>query len=122
MTGGQSQSTASPPRASCAPRPAPHSGGGLQRRLAVAAIGVFTQHGIAVPEDISVVGYDDSSMAALSPVPLTTVAQRPDELGRLAVERMIARVEQRRIVEREIVLEAELRVRSSTAPPPVRPA
>ena len=50
------------------------------------------------------VGYDDSSMAQLSPVPLTTVAQRPDELGRLAVERMVARVEQRRIVDREIVL------------------
>ena len=40
----------------------------------------------------------------LSPVPLTSVAQRPDELGRLAVERMVARVEQRRIVDREIVL------------------
>jgi DNA-binding LacI/PurR family transcriptional regulator len=85
--------------------------------IAVAAIGVFAQHGIAVPEGISVVGYDDSSMADLSPVPLTTVVQRPDELGRLAVERMVARVEQRRIVEREIVLEPELRIRSSTAPP-----
>jgi DNA-binding LacI/PurR family transcriptional regulator len=85
--------------------------------VAVAAIGVFAQHGIGVPEGISVVGYDDSSMADLSPVPLTTVAQRPAELGRLAVERMIARVEQRRIVEREIVLPAELRLRSSTAAP-----
>ena len=86
--------------------------------VAVAAIGVFAQHGIAVPEGISVIGYDDSSMAGLSPVPLTTIAQRPDELARLAVERMVARVEQRRIVDREIVLEAALRVRSSTAPPP----
>lgn len=85
--------------------------------VAVAAIGVFAQHGIRVPEDVSVVGYDDSSMADLSPVPLTTVAQRPDELGRLAVERMIARVEQRRIAEREIVLPAELTVRGSTAAP-----
>ncbi len=88
--------------------------------VAVAAIGVFAQHGIGVPEGISVVGYDDSSMADLSPVPLTSVAQRPAELGRLAVERMIARVEQRRIVEREIVLPAELRLRSSTAGPSVR--
>jgi DNA-binding LacI/PurR family transcriptional regulator len=84
--------------------------------VAVAAIGVFAQHGIAVPGEISVVGYDDSSMAELSPVPLTSVAQRPDELGRQAVERMVARVEQRRIVEREIVLEPELRIRASTAP------
>lgn len=85
--------------------------------IAVAAIGVFAQHGLTVPAEMSVVGFDDSSVAALAAVPLTTVAQRPDELGRLAVERMIARVEQRRIVEREIVLPAELRVRSSTAAP-----
>jgi DNA-binding LacI/PurR family transcriptional regulator len=52
-------------------------------------------------------------------VPLTSVAQRPDEMGRLAVERMIARVEQRRVGDREIVLEAELKVRASTAESPI---
>lgn len=85
--------------------------------VAVASMGVFGQQGIAVPGGISVVGYDDSSMSALSPVPLTTVVQRPDELGRLAIERMIARVEQRRVVDREIVLDTSLQVRASTAPP-----
>jgi DNA-binding LacI/PurR family transcriptional regulator len=85
--------------------------------IAIAAISVFAQHGMAVPGGISVVGYDDSSMAQLSPVALTSVAQRPDEMGRLAVERMVARVEQRRITDREIVLPAELQVRASTAPP-----
>lgn len=88
--------------------------------IAVGAMGVFAQNGIGVPDQISVVGYDDSAVGQLSPVPLTSVAQRPDELGRLAVERMVARVEQHRIVEREIVLPAELRVRASTAPPVTR--
>lgn len=84
---------------------------------AVTAIGVFAQHGLALPEQVSVVGFDDADVTALSPVPLTTIAQRPDELGRLAVDRMIARIEQRRIPDREVVLEPQLIVRGSTAPP-----
>jgi len=48
---------------------------------------------------------------------VTTVVQHAEELGRLAVERVIDRVDQRRVVDREIVLPAELRVRASTAAP-----
>jgi DNA-binding LacI/PurR family transcriptional regulator len=84
---------------------------------AVAAMGLLAQRGIAVPGRISVIGWDDSEAAALSPVPLTSVAQRPDELARLAVERAVERVEQRPVGRREIVLEPELRVRDSTAAP-----
>ncbi len=87
---------------------------------AVAAISRFVQHGIAVPEHVSVTGFDDSEMAELSPVPLTTVAQDPAELGRRAIDRVIARVEQQRIVDREIVLDAVPRVRASTAAPRTR--
>jgi DNA-binding LacI/PurR family transcriptional regulator len=118
MPGGQSQvdGLAGARRLCSGPRP-PTGLVAYNDDVAVAAIGVFAQHGIGVPEGISVVGYDDSSMAELSPVPLTTVAQRPDELARLAVERMVARVDQRRIVEREIVLEPELRIRASTSAP-----
>lgn len=115
--GGQSQVDAlAPARRLCVGRP-PTALVAYNDDIAVAAIGVFAQQGITVPNDISVVGYDDSAVGQLSPVPLTSVAQRPDELGRLAVERMVARVEQRRIVDREIVVPAELRVRASTAAP-----
>jgi DNA-binding LacI/PurR family transcriptional regulator len=82
---------------------------------AVAAMGLFAREGIAVPGRLSVIGWDDSEAAALSPVSLTSVAQRTEEMARLAVERVVDRVEQRRIRDREIVLEPELRVRSSTA-------
>ena len=44
---------------------------------AVAAMGLLAQHGIDVPGRISIVGWDDSEAAALSPVGLTSVAQRP---------------------------------------------
>jgi len=82
---------------------------------AVAAMGLLAQHGIDVPGRISIVGWDDSEAAALSPVGLTSVAQRPALLARLAVERLVARVEGRRIEDREIVLEPELTTRASTA-------
>jgi DNA-binding LacI/PurR family transcriptional regulator len=85
--------------------------------VAVAAIGLLRQQGVAVPGRVSVTGFDNGDAVAMSPVPLTTVAQRPDQLGRLAVERIIERVGHRRVVEREVVLPVELIVRSSTAAP-----
>lgn len=85
---------------------------------AVAAIGELMQHGVDVPGRVSVTGFDDGDASAMSPVPLTTVPQHPAELGRLAVRRIIDRVTQRRVEQREIVLPADrLTLRSSTAPP-----
>lgn len=81
---------------------------------AVAAMALLAQQGIEVPRRVSVVGWDDSEAAALSPVGLTSVAQQPDELARLAVQRMVARIEGRKIDRRDIVLEPDLRVRAST--------
>ena len=84
---------------------------------AVGAMGLFAQQGIRTPDRVSVVGWDDQEAAALSPVPLTTVAQQPAEMARLAVQRVVDRLENRRILSREIVLEPQLRVRASSAPP-----
>jgi DNA-binding LacI/PurR family transcriptional regulator len=84
---------------------------------ALAAMGVFAQQGIAVPDDVSVIGWDDSQLASLSLVGLTSVAQRPDELASSAVRRVIDRISQRRVEEREIILQPTLRVRASTAAP-----
>ena len=80
-------------------------------------MGVFAQQGIGVPGDVSVIGWDDSQLAALSMVGLTSVIQEPAVLARLAVERVVARIHQRRVTEREIILEPGLRVRASTRPP-----
>jgi len=85
---------------------------------AVAAMGLVAQQGIDVPGRLSIVGWDDSEMAALSPVGLTSVAQQPAELSRLAVERMVARIEQRRVEGHQIVLKPQLIVRSSTGKVP----
>ncbi|HEY5845469.1 MAG TPA: LacI family DNA-binding transcriptional regulator [Microlunatus sp.] len=83
--------------------------------IAVAAMGLFAQTRVDIPARLSVIGWDDSEAAALSPVGLTSVAQRPELLAQTAVDRVVARIEQRRVEGREIVLQPELRLRQSTA-------
>ena len=85
--------------------------------VAVAAMGLMAQQGVAVPDRLSVIGWDDSAVAALSPVGLSSVRQQPKLMGRLALERMVARIEQRRVEQRELVLEPEFQIRDSTSPP-----
>lgn len=83
---------------------------------AIGAIGLLAQQHVEVPHRLSVVGWDDIAAAALAPVPLTTVAQQPAELARLAVARTVARIERRKVADHEIVLEPSMRIRSSTSP------
>jgi len=88
--------------------------------VAVAAMNALALHGVAVPQDISFVGWDDSEIARLSHVDLTSVAQDPHRLAALAVDRVLARSDARDIPDREVVLEPALTIRSSTTT--VRPA
>lgn len=86
--------------------------------IAAAAVSVLAQQGLAVPGDVSVVGFDDSALAHSPGLALTTVPQAARQLARLAVERVVRRTEGRTDLVRELVLEPELCVRSSTGPPP----
>lgn len=86
--------------------------------LAAAAMSVFAQQGIDVPGDISIIGFDDSALARSPEIDLTSITQVPQEMARLAVERIVTRAEGGKVDDREIVLEPELRVRTTTAPAP----
>jgi DNA-binding LacI/PurR family transcriptional regulator len=81
--------------------------------LALAAIAVARERGLAVPAAMSVVGFDDIPEAALAEPPLTTVAQPIEEKGRIAGELIFASGPPR-----NVVLDIHLVVRGSTAPPP----
>jgi DNA-binding LacI/PurR family transcriptional regulator len=79
--------------------------------------------GLRVPDDLSVVGYDDSALARRMRPTLTTVRQPIAEKGRAASAALLASLEQARGVAaprraRHLVLPTELVVRDSTAPPP----
>jgi len=81
--------------------------------LALIAIDVLKARGLAVPDDVSIVGFDGVPEAALSTPPLTTVAQPIAEIGRRAVQTILHYDGK---PHRE-TLPVELVVRASTAPP-----
>jgi DNA-binding LacI/PurR family transcriptional regulator len=85
-------------------------------RCAIGILDVLTRAGVRVPEDVSVVGYDDSPMAALAYVNLTTVRQDPLQLGRLAVRLAIQRLENPQGPPQEVVIQPTLVVRGTTGP------
>jgi DNA-binding LacI/PurR family transcriptional regulator len=74
------------------------------------------EHGIRIPADLSVVGFDDMDFARVLEPALTTVALDGERLGETAFELLEARLGGRRSA-RRVVLPAELLVRESTAPP-----
>jgi DNA-binding LacI/PurR family transcriptional regulator len=82
---------------------------------AAAAMSLLIQEGVPVPGGVSIIGWDDGEAANLAPVALTTVAQDPRTMARLAMERVVSRVAGRPVEGREIVLEPDLHIRASTA-------
>lgn len=86
-------------------------------RVAVGVRDALLREGVAVPDDMSVVGYDDSPLARLATVRLSSVSQDPEPMAAAAVGVLTALVEGRSDVE-DVVVEPRLVVRSSSAPPP----
>lgn len=85
-------------------------------RCAVGVLEVLRHAGVDVPGDVSVVGFDDSRLARLSFVDLTTVAQDVPMLSRLAVERAIARAQGVEVEPREQIVAPRLVVRQTSGP------
>jgi len=83
---------------------------------AVGAMSVFREAGLGVPDDISVVGFDDVSWASFAVPPLTTVRQPLLEMGRVAAQALLDRIEERAAFTPEIALAPDLIVRKSTGP------
>jgi LacI family transcriptional regulator len=70
-----------------------------------------------VPEDISIVGFDDVPMAGLARIALTTVAQPRDELARLGIAGVADRIERSaKGPPRTTLVDVKLVTRRSTAP------
>jgi DNA-binding LacI/PurR family transcriptional regulator len=84
--------------------------------IAAGLLGGFDHAGIAVPDEVSIVGYDNISIAHLAHVSLTTIDQPRTAMGRIALELLLDRIEHRRPGVLRL-LEPTLVVRSTTAPP-----
>ncbi|WP_188197138.1 LacI family DNA-binding transcriptional regulator [Nonomuraea sp. SYSU D8015] len=86
-------------------------------RCATGVLDTFLRAGVAVPGEVSVVGFDDSHLARLAHIDLTTVGQDIPRLTSLAVGRAIERLEGEPAAETEIVVAPHLVPRSTTAAP-----
>lgn len=81
---------------------------------ASSAVSVCLRRGISVPDQLAVTGFDDSDLATLCPVPLTTVSQQSDETCRIAVEILMKRLQGGNDPGQTIILPCRLVVRSSS--------
>ena len=73
--------------------------------------------GMSVPEDVSLVGYDDVQESAQSDPPLTTVHAPRGEVGEEAARRVINMVRTQDVTPVRAVIQPRLVVRGTTAPP-----
>jgi DNA-binding LacI/PurR family transcriptional regulator len=86
-------------------------------RVAVGLLDGLARAGLAVPGEISVAGYDDSPLARIGHIGLTSVSQDTRGLTEAAVAAALERLDGGRSDHREIVLPPRLVVRTTTAPP-----
>jgi DNA-binding LacI/PurR family transcriptional regulator len=86
--------------------------------LALGALGALAQSGVKVPEDISVVGFDDIALAAHPLFGLTTVRYPKDEVAELTARLLTERIGKPERRPQKIVLRPTMVVRRTAGPPP----
>jgi LacI family transcriptional regulator len=86
---------------------------------AIGAIRALQEQGLRVPQDVSVLGFDDIPGAAFHTPSLTTVRQPLNRMGEVAGQTLLDRIEGKKEYPSEIAIEPELVVRESTAKAPV---
>ncbi|MBW8817392.1 MAG: LacI family DNA-binding transcriptional regulator [Streptomyces sp.] len=86
--------------------------------MALGAIDAARSHGLEVPTDFSVVGFDDLPQAAQSFPGLTTVRQPLQDMGQKAARALLSLIDGQRLPMDHMQVATDLVVRNSTAPPP----
>jgi DNA-binding LacI/PurR family transcriptional regulator len=85
---------------------------------AIGAIRALQEEGLRVPQDVSVMGFDDIPGAAFHMPSLTTVRQPLGRMGEVAAQSLLERIEDKKEFPTEIAIEPELVVRESTGKAP----
>ena len=82
--------------------------------MAIGAMQAARERGLEIPDDLSIVGFDDTEEALIAVPALTTVRQPLAEMGRTAVSLLLRQLENRRFEPLRVELETKLVVRDST--------
>jgi DNA-binding LacI/PurR family transcriptional regulator len=86
--------------------------------VAVGALSAADERGLDVPGDISIVGYDNTHLAAIRHIALTSVDQPRRAMGGLAAELLCARIDDPFRTTRQTQVVPHLVIRSTTGPVP----
>jgi DNA-binding LacI/PurR family transcriptional regulator len=86
--------------------------------VAAGALDRFEDSGLRIPRDISIIGYDNTFLAALHHMSLTTIDQPRPQIGRLALMTLVERIDGLRSDAVHHRVEPSLVVRRTTGPPP----
>ena len=86
--------------------------------MALGVLRWLREHGLSVPGDVSIAGFDDTSAAVLAEPQLTSVALQSVDLGRRAAQILLDQLDGRSADCGETIMAGRLMVRASTAPPP----
>ena len=85
--------------------------------VAIGAMHTFSQRGIKVPEDVSIIGINDIPSSAFTLAPLTTIKTFPDEVISLAANLLIDRIADPTRAIQKVMLSSELIIRGTTSRP-----
>jgi DNA-binding LacI/PurR family transcriptional regulator len=97
-------------------RPQPTAIFALNDRMAMGAMRLLKEQGLAIPADVTVVGFDDIPAAALFDPPLTTVRQPARLMGATAAQKLLSLIEGDGAPFDDVELPAQLMVRASSGP------
>jgi len=87
-------------------------------RIALGALQALSDHGVRVPEDMSVVGINDSAEGAALPQPLTSLQQPGHEIGEASVNMLISQIAGEEAPGRKVALPGRLIIRGTSGPAP----
>ena len=82
--------------------------------LAAAAVNAAHSRGIRIPDELSVIGFDNVETSKMTLPPLTTIAQPSRQLGQQACSILLERIQNPRLPHRQILLSTEMVIRGST--------
>lgn len=83
--------------------------------MCIGALSAAHEAGVRVPQDMSLIGFDDIELARFASPALTTIAQPKHRIGVTAVDMLLERIQGGRVQARQVLLQPELVVRHSTA-------
>lgn len=87
--------------------------------MALGALAAIRQHGLNVPSDVSVIGYDNSPIAQSRYLAITSIDDRSDIVGAAAGRALLDRIDDPNCDPRRTLVEPSLVIRATTSPPPL---